>query len=615
MDERAAIFGLETEYAILYLPDHPEDSSRPPFSKIQETIFSTLQKIRKTALSAGVKGGFFVQNGGLVHLEMFLRHPGDTPILEASTPECRTPKDLLVYSRAFDRLLTDICEASRGALDERGYRGTLAFGKSNLDQRGVGFGSHENYLVHHRSSRGERLVYFLFLPAILVLLLPALLMILAALVVVAMLFLAGRFIRPTQVLYGRTRRWFRKRDRIARQLLAAYHLGSSLLLYPCIALYRCVLRWTVLRPFVSHLTPFLVTRQVFAGSGRLNFDHGVFETSQRAGSTRSLSTIVVFGRGKTIFDLKSLLYEPLSFFRSTKRLVVTLGDSNLCDHPAYLKLAATALIIEMIESDERFEEIRLRRPLRALRQISREGPWKKVETRRGLSRSAMEIQREYLARARVFFARRPSAKVPYAEILDLWGQTLDALSERPQSLASRLDWVAKKSLLDGAILPATDWRTFFTWGRVFHLAGLPATGSASDLADMLRRAPLLRRRRVRRAILEHRLAEEDFDAQRGIHLRARKIDLRYHEIGAPGGYQRTLEAQGLIRRLTTDEEVDHATREPPADTRARIRGYYIQLSSAPEAIHVSWNEIDLHSRNRHIPTPDPFFHDLPGDGP
>ena len=103
----------------------------------------------------------------------------------------------------------------------------------------------------------------------------------------------------------------------------------------------------------------------------------------------------------------------------------------------------------------------------------------------------------------------------------------------------------------------------------------------------------------------------EFAGQRDLYFQARKIDLRYHELGGTTGYQRLLEAEGLIRKLTDPAEVEAATREPPRDTRARVRSYYIRASQSPECLTVNWNEIELSGPTRHIPTPDPFFHRLP----
>jgi len=613
-EERPAIFGLETEYVVVYVPDEPDaDPSRPPFSLIQTILLSTLLEERKAAPSGGLKRGYFLQNGGLVHFEIYLRHQGDTPILEASTPECRSPRDLLLYARAFDHLLTEISRKSVAALAEHGYRGSIALGKNNLDSHGVGCGSHENYLVHQKCSSLEKTLFFLSLPLGILFLLPAFIILLATFLVGILCLVAARLSVTLRTFGLRTYELLKKKEKVWHNLVAIYHLGSNALLFPAIWFFTTILRLVTFRPFVRELTPFLVTRQVFAGSGSLNFEKRSYELSQRARLTTSLSNIIMFGQKKTIYDLKAMLYEPLAVFRSTQKLTITLGDSNLSDLPAVLKIATTALILEMIENGETFQDLRLKRPVAAFKTTSLEGPWKQLALAHGGTRSAIDTQREYLSRAKKYFADHPEGRIRFQETLSLWETVLERLEEKPQTLAASVDWSAKKSLLDGAILPHTDWKVFFAWGHVFQLAGLESSGTASSLDELISQARPRKRAGLVKAIGRHGLDPDDFSRQRDLHFQARKIDLRYHELSASGGYQRRLEEDGLIQRLSEDEGVDRASREPPRDTRARIRGYYILISSTPESINASWTEIELLRPFRHIPLPDPFYHHLPGD--
>ncbi len=62
---------------------------------------------------------------------------------------------------------------------------------------------------------------------------------------------------------------------------------------------------------------------------------------------------------------------------------------------------------------------------------------------------------------------------------------------------------------------------------------------------------------------------------RDLAFRARRLDLRYHEIGPKGGYRR-LELAGAIRRLSDAAGVARARTEPPDDTRAWARGQAIK---------------------------------------
>lgn len=615
MEERKGIFGLETEHAVLYVPEEGEGPARssPPFEEIERVLFDCLLSGRKAAPSGGLKGGYFLENGGLLHMEAFNRIQADVPILEAATPECRSPWDLLTYSRAFDAILEDASRRSREALGRLGYRGAIAFGKNNLDSKGTSFGCHENFLVRSPPTPWTRISAALLGPLLFALFLPGLAGCVLAIVARALV-TAYRQIRTQRdrgsKAHARPRP--RRNPKIAGALRAIGNFVLTLLLFLPIRAYSAFLRAVAYPKLARGLTPFLVTRQILAGAGYLNFRAGRYELSQRAALVRSIAKIITRGQRKTIFDLKEFLYAPAALFRDAKRMTIALGDSNLSDVPNLLKIGTTALVIQMVEEGVSFDALRLRRPLQALREISAEGPWRQVRLRSGQKATAIEIQRAYLKRAKAHFEGKPEGRLQHGRILELWEETLERLADRPTALADTLDWAAKKSLLDAAVLGRTNWKTFFDWGRIFEAAGLKAAGSARDLPDLIRRTPLWRRLRLRALLRILPLEPEEFPLQRDLHFQARKIDLRFHELGGGTGYQRALEAEGLIRRLTDDIEVLRATREPPRDTRARIRGFYISRSVDPASLRVDWNEIEMES-SIWISLSDPFAHNLPGE--
>jgi Pup-ligase protein len=457
-------------------------------------------------------------------------------------------------------------------------------------------------------------------PLIVVLLLPSVAFLF--LVLLSMVVLTGARRAFPRVGGGLERLWSRRFPGGGEWFRASYFIAMNSLLFLPVGLYSILSRATVFRRFQDDLSSFLVTRQLLCGSGGLNLRSGGFEIAQRPSLTTSVGEIVMFGRHKTIFDLKGLLYDPLALFRPEKKLTVTLGDSNLADLPCYLKFGATALVIEMIEAGVDLSDLRLRRPVRAFREIARGGPFKELDVRSraggGPGRmTAIDVQREYLRRAREHFQGRPDGRVRYREVLDLWEEALGLLADHPARLADRLDWAAKKSLLDRAILPAGAWRRFSAWSRILSRAPAGLPGECRSLEELLERCPpLLRLRlrvRTRRAIRCGDIDPARFEEARDLFYAAQKIDLRYHELGADPGYQRQLESEGLIRRLTTEAEVERAAAEAPRDTRARIRGYYIGLGQTPESIRANWGEVEIAGISRSIAIPDPFQHRLPTD--
>ena len=620
--ERPGIFGTETEYTVLYFPDDSGDPRTPPFESIESVLFQALLDGRKASLSSALKGGYFIENGGQIQMEIYLRRQADTPIIELSTPECRSPWDVLTYQRAFDRILEEVSIRSRDLLRPKGWAGRISFGKSNRDARGTGFGFHENYLVHQKTGRAQRALALLAAPLLAILFLPPFIFLLLVL-------LAVIFGSTLTLVFPRTRTRLkgfceRRLPRLKEHLRAAYFLSmNGLLVIPVVA-YSMVLRATAVGPLRRDLTAFLVTRQILTGSGGLDFEEAVFELSQRPALTSTVSGIIMFGRRKTLFDLKGFLYDPLALFRMQQKLTITSGDSNLSDVPAILSIGATAMVIEMIESGADFSDLRLRRPLRSFREICRGGPWKQMAVGGAGDpdmpgrRTALGIQREYLRRAREFFAGRPEGRLRHGAILDLWQKALEDLSQSPGKLVDRLDWAAKKSLLDAAILTTGSWRQFFAWGRILECAPQGLAAECRSLEELVARTGLLRgallRRFIQDGIRQGDIDPQRFSEARDRHYAARKIDLRFHEIGAEPGYQRRLEGQGLIQRLVSDEEILRAVRTPPQDTRARVRGYYISLSHSPESMQANWSSVTIPGSGKTVPLPDPFQFRIPGEG-
>ncbi|MBI2902497.1 MAG: proteasome accessory factor PafA2 family protein, partial [Candidatus Methylomirabilis oxyfera] len=68
------------------------------------------------------------------------------------------------------------------------------------------------------------------------------------------------------------------------------------------------------------------------------------------------------------------------------------------------------------------------------------------------------------------------------------------------------------------------------------------------------------------------------------------MDLQYHDLRRDKGLYFTLERQGYVERIITDEEILLAMKTPPADTRAYFRGMCLQ--KYPDEVYgVSWSSI------------------------
>jgi proteasome accessory factor A len=121
------------------------------------------------------------------------------------------------------------------------------------------------------------------------------------------------------------------------------------------------------------------------------------------------------------------------------------------------------------------------------------------------------------------------------------------LQRAPDSLDDRIDWLAKRRLVLEELPNAGDREALRSRG-----AEVMRDGGARTAADLSLRA---------RA------------------FRARRIDLRFHELGPRGGARR-LERRGLLRRISQPAEVTRARTEPPSDTRAFARGQAIKFAHA-----------------------------------
>src|SRR6476659_4836239 len=195
-------------------------------------------------------------------------------------------------------------------------------------------------------------------------------------------------------------------------------------------------------PFIDiirGLVPFFVTRQVFAGSGRVGIGaesrtHG-FQLSQRAdffevevGLETTLKRPIINTRD-----------EPHADADKYRRLHVIIGDANLAEFSTYLKVGTTSLVLDLIEAGERFDELRLVEAVRAVHTISHDPSLKAtVEVAGGRHLTGLDLQRAYHERVARFYARNggpddttdDSADIA-EQVLSTWGEVLDALARDP----------------------------------------------------------------------------------------------------------------------------------------------------------------------------------------
>jgi len=295
---------------------------------------------------------------------------------------------------------------------------------------------------------------------------------------------------------------------------------------------------------VDVLTPFLVTRQVFTGSGRVGLgatgDEPGFQLSQRADYIEAEVGLETTLR-RPIVNTRD---EPHADRTRWRRLHLIIGDANHLEVATYLKLGTTSLVLWVAEhldelaatgADVRDElaALRLAEPVAAVRRVSRDltlaSP---LDLADGTTATALEIQRRY---ARVV-GRALAALGSDADsdaVLQRWDSVLERLAEDPGRCAREVEWVAKLRLLER--MRARD-------------------GLAWD------------------------------------HPRLHTLDLQWSDVRPERGIYHRLVASGAVERLTTDEEVERAVHHPPTDTRAWFRGEVMERYPA-EISAASWDSV------------------------
>jgi proteasome accessory factor A len=273
---------------------------------------------------------------------------------------------------------------------------------------------------------------------------------------------------------------------------------------------------------VTHAMTHFITRQVFTGAGKVGTEapgltsaEVPFQLTQRADFFEEevgLETTLK----RPIVNTRD---EPHADAQKYRRLHVIVGDANLAEVATFLKVGTTALVLAMVEDDFLDREFVFSTPVAAMRQVSYDlslrAPLELVD---GSTITALEVQWELFDRARKYAEDHGLDCVGGevgAEVLRRWEAVLTGLETDPSTLAGQLDWVTKLRLLEGY--------------------------------------------RAR-----HDLSWDD--------ARLAAMDLQYHDLRP----ERSLAARAGLERITTDEEVEAATTEPPSDTRAYFRGKCLQ---------------------------------------
>lgn len=300
---------------------------------------------------------------------------------------------------------------------------------------------------------------------------------------------------------------------------------------------------------VESLVPFLVTRQIFAGAGKVERCEGSGDFSYQLTQRADFIDRVFSDRTSQVRGIINLRKREIPHPEQNRRLHLIFGDSNMCEHTIALKVGSTDLVLALVEEGGLEGMPAMTSPVDSLKAISRSpNVGITLEGRKGTF-TALEVQRMYLEKVLQFFSSRTETP-ERRQMIELWGHSLDGLgklklSEKrlhleddPAELRRRLDWVLKLWLLE-------------------RIRGR----KRSDADD--------------RAMLA--------------------LDLRYHDLSPGTGVQLRCESLGLADRLCEDGAIGSATKEPPCDTRAWLRGTVIR-SAAGKNVEVrveNWEQVKV----------------------
>ncbi|HEV8540701.1 MAG TPA: Pup--protein ligase [Nitrospiraceae bacterium] len=285
----------------------------------------------------------------------------------------------------------------------------------------------------------------------------------------------------------------------------------------------------------EQLIPFFVTRQIYAGAGKVLKVSGkpqyfISQRAQHIHEKTSSSTT----SSRSIINTRD---EPHADAEKYRRLHIIVGDSNMSEYATYLKVGVAALVLSMIEDGYTVAGMELEDPVKAIREISRDPTLKKkVKLDDGRQLSAIEIQRAYLDRAQDYL-RTQGYDPTFEDVLAKWADVLDRLENDPMQLTREIDWVSKKLLIQSFVdKKGCGWDD----PRVFLM------------------------------------------------------DLQYHDVKRTRGLYYLLESRGMTELVVNEDAVQRAMSVPPQTTRAKVRGDFIRFARAKNRSYtVDWTYLKL----------------------
>lgn len=284
---------------------------------------------------------------------------------------------------------------------------------------------------------------------------------------------------------------------------------------------------------VSGLTSFLVTRQLYAGAGKVGSEHSGsanfqgLQLAQRSDFVETLLSIETM----TQRPLINTRDEPHAVSSKYRRLHLILGDANMSAYATALKVGSTALVLNLISSEAKLPDLELADPVVDVRKLSIDKAVL-LQRKSGGTITALEIQEAYLEAIEKAFTEKDKE---WTWIITEWKRTLDDLRHSPEKLSDRIDWAIKEKL--------------FT----------------------------------------------EFMQSEGMNWEdpwLKSLDLEYHNLDPDRGLYRGLQQEGEVHSLISENEIACAVESPPEGTRAQIRGQMV-TQDAENIKSIHWTGVEF----------------------
>ena len=286
---------------------------------------------------------------------------------------------------------------------------------------------------------------------------------------------------------------------------------------------------------VKGLVPFQVTRQLYAGAGKVGSenpktkDYKGIQLAQRSDFIETILSIETMTQ-RPIINTRD---EPHASRNQYRRLHLIMGDANMSAYATALKVGSTLLVLNLIASGASLPDIELENPVEDVLQVSQDIN-AILKRNSGNSITALEIQESYLEAVDNNYS---GGNKESDWIIQEWKRTLNELKHNPEKLSDRIDWAIKEKLFTEFMETENmDWDD-----------------------------PMLQ-----------------------------SLDLEYHNLDPDRGLYRGLEQENEVYSLLTEEEISRAIEFPPEGTRAKIRGEAVRKESEKiKKIH--WTGIEFNN--------------------